>query len=94
MINKKQVFELQEELKCSQFEAYKLLLDIERNSILREGFGVNLNNSPSFLEAIAIALGFEKNGLETTLNNNLGIIADNVESLGSLIENLNERYSD
>lgn len=67
-------------------------MEIERNDILRVGLGVNSQNSNSFIEAIALALGSSQYGFETSLNENISIIADNVESLGSLIEKLNEKY--
>lgn len=41
-----------------------------------------------------MALGITQDGLETVLNDNVCIIADNVENLGSLITKLNERYGD
>lgn len=94
MIDKKQVKDLQEELNCTAYEAYRLLVEIERNEILKEGLGTGSNTNATNLEAIGIALGFSRDDLGTTLTENLSIIADNVESLGTLIDKLNEKYGD
>lgn len=43
----------------SDFEILSLAIQIERNAILENGLGVSSNDeSPSYLEAIAITLGY------------------------------------
>lgn len=81
MILKNEVLVRQKELDCTAFEAYKLLLDEERNKILKEAFGVNSEGRPVFLEAISASLGSTYNGLGPTLNDNISAIVDKIDSL-------------
>jgi len=93
MIKKTDIKELSAEFEISTYEAYRILLEEERNDILKEAFGINSSHKPTFIEAIGMALGVDNSGLHTTINDNVGIIADNVDTLGSLLEKLNEKYS-
>ena len=63
--------------KLSDFEILSLSIQIERNQILENGLNVNYtNNSPSSLEAIAIALGFTNDGFQSTVSDILKEIAN------------------
>lgn len=54
--------------KMSDFEILSLAIQIERNQILENGLNVSTNDkSPSALEAISIALGYDDSQFKTTI---------------------------
>lgn len=64
--------------------AIKMAVEIQRNNIIEDAFGISIENEPAFLEAIAIQLGY--NGTGKTHSNLVEAIlahADAIERSGA-----------
>jgi hypothetical protein len=84
--------ELQKEFgTLTEFEALNIACRIRNNDVLELGFGVDgysVSSPPSHIEAIGMALGYER-GSGSTLKTGLEFVASSLDGVASAIRDTN-----